>query len=270
MPAWPVIPATSEDGERFGLESLALSRLAWYPFAGGEPVETATPKCPMNWRLPMALSVLMLAMVFLAPLSAQMRGMRAAAPAPRTPASFRAGGRTGFGSRGRGRLGFFPRSRFFTGWAFLPPPFYPDFDYDYDYYYDYAPEATQASPTWLVPTQAEQPPAPAKPIEPLVLERHGDEWVRIRGYSQSTAPAQSTKPSAEQAPNPPSETTGQNIASQPAAKLPPAVLVFRDGHQEEIERYTIVGPSFTYARIIGALGRGQERSRLPIWTFPPR
>jgi hypothetical protein len=27
----------------------------------------------------------------------------------------------------------------------------------------------------------------------------------------------------------------------PAVRLPPAVLVFRDGHQEEIAKYTIVG-----------------------------
>jgi len=192
----------------------------------------------MNWRVRIALSVSMLATVFLAPLSAQMRGMRAAAPAPRTPVSFRAGGRVGFGSRGLGRRGFFPGSRFFPGWAFLPLPFYPDFDYDYDY--GYGPEATQAPPLWVVPTEAVQPPAPAKPIEPLVLERHGDEWVRISGYGQSTAPAQSMKPSAEQAP--PSETAGQNNADQAATKLPPAVLVFRDGHREEIERYTIIGP----------------------------
>jgi len=197
-------------------------------------------KYPMNWRLPIALSVLMLGpMVFLAPLSAQMRGMRAAAPAPRTPASFRAGGRPGFGSRGLGRRGFFPGSRFSPGWAFLLPPIYPDFDYDYDY--DNGPEAIQEPPPWVVPTHADQPSAPAKPIEPLVLERHGDEWVRIAGYSQSPAPAQSIQPSAGHAPNPPSETAGQNNAGQLAPKLPPAVLVFRDGHQEEIERYTIIG-----------------------------
>ena len=29
--------------------------------------------------------------------------------------------------------------------------------------------------------------------------------------------------------------------TQPPAKLPPAVLVFRDGHQEEAAKYTIVG-----------------------------
>jgi len=203
-------------------------------------VEAAMRKYPMNWRLPIALSVSMLATVFLAPLSAQMRGMRAAAPAPRTPASIRAGGRPGFGSRGLGRRGFFPGSRFFPGWAFLLPPIYPDFDYEYDY--ENGPEAIQEPPPWVVPAQAEQPAAPAKPIEPLVLERHGDEWVRIAGYSQSPAAAQSMTPSAGQAPNPPSETAGQNNAGQPASKLPPAVLVFRDGHQEEIERYTIIGP----------------------------
>jgi len=202
-------------------------------------VEATARECPINWRLPVALSVSMLVTVFLVPLSAQMRGMRTAAPAPRTPASFRAGGRIGFGSRGLGRRGYFPGSRSFPGWAFLPLPFYPDFDYDYDY--DYGPEETQAPPPWVVPAQAEQPPVPAKPIEPLVLERHGDEWVRIAGYSLATAQAQSMKPSAEQAPNPPSETSGQNVAGQLAPKLPPAVLVFRDGHQEEIERYTIIG-----------------------------
>jgi len=202
-------------------------------------VEAATRKYPMNRQLPIALSASVLgATVFLAPLSAQMRGMHAAAPAPRTPASFRAGGRPTLGSRGLGRRGFFRGSRYFPGGAFLPLPLYPDFDYDYDY--DYGSEATQAPPPWVEPTQVEQPPVPAKPIEPLVLERHGDEWVRIPGYSQSTAPAQSMKPSAGQAPI--SEIAGQNSAGQPSPKLPPAVLVFRDGHQEEIERYTIIGP----------------------------
>jgi hypothetical protein len=40
---------------------------------------------------------------------------------------------------------------------------------------------------------------------------------------------------------------GQAIVEAPAetpppVKLPPTVLVFRDGHQEEMESYTIVGP----------------------------
>ena len=32
-------------------------------------------------------------------------------------------------------------------------------------------------------------------------------------------------------------------ASQPPTKLPPSVLVFRDGHQEEVERYVVQGDS---------------------------
>ena len=34
---------------------------------------------------------------------------------------------------------------------------------------------------------------------------------------------------------------GSPEEAQPPAKLPPAVLVFRDGHQEEAAKYTIVG-----------------------------
>jgi hypothetical protein len=88
----------------------------------------------------------------------------------------------------------------------------------------------------------EQPPAPAKPIEPLVLERQGDQWVRIGGYGQAPAAAQSTPPGAGQALHAPSQMAGETKEGPPPPKLPPAVLVFRDGHEEEIEKYTIIGP----------------------------
>ena len=185
----------------------------------------------MNRQLPFALAVTVLgAALFLSPLAAQVRGGHFSAPAPQGGGSYGARARGGYGYGSWGQRGFFP------GWGYLPFPYYPDYDYDYG-----PPYPTQAPPPWAV-VQPEQPSVPPKPIESLVLERQGDQWVRIGGYGQSQAAEQSMAPSAGQAPNPSSELAGRNNAAQPPVKLPPAVLVFRDGHQEEINRYSIIGP----------------------------
>jgi hypothetical protein len=142
---------------------------------------------------------------------------------------FRTGARTSFPH--------LRQRRFSRSWGFLPPPFfYPDYDYDYDY--DYEPIETQAPPPREVVVQS---PAPAaSPAESLVLELHGDQWVRVGRYGQSPTPVQSMPPSAEQAPDLPSAIAGRNEAVQLPPKLPPAVLVFRDGHKEAVERYSII------------------------------
>jgi hypothetical protein len=143
--------------------------------------------------------------------------------------------------------GYFPGSGYFSDWAYLPAPLYPDYGYDYGNDSGYEPEAPQGPPSWLAATHSNTLSAPAKPVEPLVLERQGDEWVRIGAYGLPGVSAPSTRASAEGAQNPSSGTAYQNLATSPAAKLPPAVLVFRDGHQEEIEKYTIIG-SVIYAQ----------------------
>ena len=112
-----------------------------------------------------------------------------------------------------------------AGVAYLPY-FYPD-------YYDYGPDIVEPPPQTIVvqaPQPASQAVAPPEPAEPLVIELRGDRWVRISGYGEQQAgePARMGEP-------------GQ------AAVLPAAVLVFRDGHQEEIGKYVIVG-STIYAR----------------------
>jgi len=210
----------------------------------------------MNCRLTAALILAIFpVMLFPTPAAAQVRGGGhfAGARAPRTAAP---SGRSGFGSRGgrgfyrRGGLyypGYFPGSGYFSDWAYLPPPFYPDYGYDYGNDSGYEPEALQAPPSWLAASHSDTLSTPAKPVEPLVLERQGDEWVRIGGYGQPGVSAPSTRASAEGAQNPPAGATYRNLATSPAPKLPPAVLVFRDGHQEEIEKYTIIG-SVIYAQ----------------------
>ena len=192
----------------------------------------------MSCRFTTALSLaVVMAMVCQCPAAAQRRGGRSAgAPAPRSSAPSRGGGRAGFG--GRGGRGFYRRGGlFFPGyfsgygnyplWDYYSLPPYPDYDYGYDNGYNngYEPVASQAPPPWLAAAHSDAVSAPPKPIEPVVLERHGEQWVRIDEYGQPT-----------------SQSAEWNTSAQPAPKLPPAVLVFRDGHQEEIQKYTIIGP----------------------------
>ena len=87
-------------------------------------------------------------------------------------------------------------------------------------------------------------PAPVPtPPESLLLELHGDHWVRITNYGQSQTDAQSGEPEPQQASDllSPAPATARRIpTAEPPSELPPAVLVFRDGHKEEIGKYVIV------------------------------
>ena len=209
----------------------------------------------MNCRFITALMlVMLLAMLYPSAAAAQTRGGHfTGAPAPRTSAPYRSGGRTGFGARsGRGLYrrgglfypGYFAGNGYYPLWDYYSVPLYADYDYGYDYGYDngYEPMAAQAPPPGQAAARSDAFSAPARLVEPVVVERHGDQWVRIGEYGQQPDSAGSTVPGATPAPNPTSESAEWNAPAQPAPKLPPAVLVFRDGHQEEIEKYTIIGP----------------------------
>jgi hypothetical protein len=75
------------------------------------------------------------------------------------------------------------------------------------------------------------PPPTAGSVESLVLENRGGQWVRVSNYGQSPAHELPTQPGS---------------APATATKLPPASLVFRDGHSEEVERYMVQG-NFIFA-----------------------
>ena len=188
----------------------------------------------MKCRLPITLSVAMLlAPVFVSSAFAQMRAARMSVPGPRTGRPFRPGVRAGFVHQ--------HQRRFSRGSGFLLPPyFHPDYDYDYGYE-----PVTQEPPPPAAVVEAAQPAAPAAPPpEPLVLEYRDDQWVRVASYGQSPAPAQLVKQGHAPAPILRSAATGRKEAAQPPPpELPPAILVFRDGHEEEIEKYTIMGGS---------------------------
>ena len=130
------------------------------------------------------------------------------------------------------------RSRRFSSGSGFAPYFYSDYDSDSG-----ISEAPTKQSVERTPPPASPAPVPTPP-QSLLLELHGDHWVRITNYGQSQTDAQSGEPESQQAADLPS-TTPANAprripTAEPPSELPPAVLVFRDGHEEEIRKYVIV------------------------------
>jgi len=178
-------------------------------------------------RLTIAFPITALAAaLFASSTPAQVRGVQASGSAPRTGVSFRTGGRTGAARRGERRAS--------SGSALLPFPYlYPD--------YDYEPAAPEAPPVEVVVAPPAPPPVPAPaPADSLLLENHAGQWVRVPTGGQLAALSPSVQPDAAQATAPRPEIATPKVAAPPLA-LPHAVLVFRDGHREEIEKYIIQG-----------------------------
>jgi hypothetical protein len=155
--------------------------------------------------------------------------MHAPAAAPRSRSSFRLSGRGGF-DRAHQRP-------FLNESAFLfPAYFYPDDEFDYGSVEPGAP------PVQLIVSQPEQLPAPAaSPVEPLLLEIHDGQWVRVPTGREMQALPQSTKPDSAKALSSNSGFVELPATAPRLPALPPAVIVFRDGHTEEVAKYMIQG-----------------------------
>jgi hypothetical protein len=175
-------------------------------------------------RLTIALPAALLLMALFAasePAHAQVRGM-ASARAAHTGSAVRLSGRT--------RLARPVRRRIYSGF-----PFYPFYDSDYE------PVTSEESPANVVVAQPQQPPVPvASPVEALILENRDGQWVRIPTGSHLPINPEYSQPQASSL-GP--KSTGPKEALQSPTKLPTAVLVFRDGRQEEVERYVVQGNS---------------------------
>lgn len=164
--------------------------------------------------------------------------MHAPVTAPRVRSSFRLSERDGFDRPSR--------RRFLNDSAFLFPYFYGDDEFDY------GPVPPEAPPVQVVlpqPQQPPQPPAPAaSPVEPLLLENQNGQWVRVPTGSEMPPNPQTTKPDSVKTPAPNPGFVELPVAAQPLPALPPAVIVFRDGHSEEVAKYMIQGETlFTNA-----------------------
>jgi hypothetical protein len=110
---------------------------------------------------------------------------------------------------------------------------WPYFDSDSDY--DYPDEARFGPPEpQRMLNPANSPAPPAKPAESIVVELRGDHWVRLTSYGPSEISGMQSTGHAAVA------TSVAFDLTPPPPVLPPAVLVFRDGHQEEASKYTII------------------------------
>lgn len=132
--------------------------------------------------------------------------------------------------------------------------FYPNYYPYYDSPYGEGPDEP-TPPLREVPPQAPMAPvvlASTKPVEPLVVELRGDHWVRLTGYGASEITNQ--LPASQIVPAAPAATPmkaklktadGSAAIQTTEEKLPPAILIFRDGHREEISRYTIINKTIS-------------------------
>lgn len=170
-------------------------------------------------RMPQIVALLG-ATVF-APISmAQMRAPGMSLPGAVAPPGFGRGVGVSFAGR--------PHSHSFgSGAIFLGDPFYAN--------YSVEPLAIPAAPPQVIIVQpantADTPPETRS--EPLLIELQGNRYVRFGGR----------QPSAERAMNaPPDYAASPPIAQHRAQpELPPAILIFRDGHHEQASEYAIVG-----------------------------
>jgi hypothetical protein len=96
------------------------------------------------------------------------------------------------------------------------------------------------APPWESAAQPAQAAPQARLPDSILLERQGDQWVQVTVYGQSPAPAQPALPKTGEATHLQAVMPSRNEASEPPPGLPPAVLVFRDGHEEEVKSYTII------------------------------
>jgi hypothetical protein len=122
-------------------------------------------------------------------------------------------------------LGQFGHSR---GLPLLSP-----YVYGYSLYPDYLPAQPPAQPSIVVvqtpvPASAAEIPVPS---QPLLIELRGDHYVQLSGETDSKAQTL--------APDTPGAKIQRTPTASAVAQKPPALLVFRDGHQEEVSNYTI-------------------------------
>jgi len=119
---------------------------------------------------------------------------------------------------------------FGPGAIFFGDPFYADY-----------PLAPLSIPSQYVVVQP-PPPAPTAPpeakSEPLMIELQGNRYVRFGGTRQSAERGANAAPDYTEAN---AATSSRAMQPQPQAELPPTVLVFRDGHREQVPEYAIVG-----------------------------
>ena len=128
-------------------------------------------------------------------------------------------------------VGSFRRFHTFPPGFYNSPFFYPDY-YSATQPAEVAPSAPQVIVMQPAPDTKQRDTRDEKPAQMLLLERRGDHFIRV-GESDAEHDARAANKNAEG----PSHRLSSESAEHRV--IPPAVLVFRDGHREEVSSYTI-------------------------------
>jgi hypothetical protein len=107
------------------------------------------------------------------------------------------------------------RSGYPYGYGVYGAPYYFSDDYG-PYEADYRPEP---APPVVHVVQEKPEPLP----DPVLLELRGNQWVKVGNFGEA------------------SQQVLNASAAAPAKQIPPAVLIYRDGHSEEVSSYSIIG-----------------------------
>jgi hypothetical protein len=149
---------------------------------------------------------------------------------------------SGFGRGVSVSLNGRPRPRSFgPGAIFLGDPFYAD--------YPVAPLTIPPQYVVVQPTTAIDT-APEAKSQPLMIELQGNRYVRFGGRQQPADRGTNSPPDY-------AEADAGKLSGQAQPELPPTVLIFRDGHREQVPGYAIVG---------GTLYANEDYWRSGHWT----
>jgi len=86
---------------------------------------------------------------------------------------------------------------------------------------------------------------PQEKSEPLLIEWRGDRYVRFGGAKKGGQTEVATPPDYAEGPS--TKLASRAGAAPAIADLPPAMLIYRDGHHEQVSDYAIIG-AVMYAR----------------------
>jgi len=109
------------------------------------------------------------------------------------------------------RRGHGTNSFFYGGWPYWSSDYYEG---------SYEPEAAlqPTTPPETAVREVRQEPVPSA----VLLELQGDQWVKVSAFATATP----TRPP---------------VVPPAAGKLPPAIIIYRDGRSEELSSYSIIG-----------------------------
>ncbi len=196
--------------------------------------------------------VLLGATVFVPISTAQMRGGTMGVPG---------GGRNiGFSNNGFSNIGVSftrPRSRSFgPATIFVGDPFYAD--------YPIAPVTIPPQFVVVQPAPAVDTPPEAK-SEPLLIELQGNRYVRFGGKPQSAERATVAPPDYAE----PGDRSSPVTTERPVGtELPLAILIFKDGHREQVPAYAIVGNTIYASADYWQTGHWTKNIQLSALNIP--